>query len=269
MSELRAILVVTMILVVTDLVWLRRRRPGPRELLWLLFLTGIGAAGYEVFDHSPAFFPWLPLLFVINEVRLRFGLMHRDALTFEPYRYVPAMVVHVVTGSGEFGLWLALLLSLNGAVLRFILLALSRSSLPVGISPLDVDQIAPAPIRYRREEREDGFTMIEAIVGMTLIVTISSALFLAATGRAARLVQVREAAAAREAAVSVLERSGAWEFEELLAADGREFPVPGDGRPGRIEVEVLEPGLARVTVTAPRRGAVPLQLVTLRSRGEP
>ncbi len=269
MSDLRAILVVTMILVVTDLVWLRKRRRGPRELLWLLFLAGIGAAGYEIFNHSPAFFPWLPALFLLNEFRLGFGLMHRDSLNFEPYRYVPAMVVHIVTGNGELGLWAAVLLSLNGAVLRFILMTLSRSSLPVGLSPLDVDQIAPPPIRYRREEREGGFTMVEAIVGMTLIVVISSALFLAATGRAARLVQVREAAAAREAAVSVLERSGAWEFQDLLAADGREFSLPGDGRPGWIEVEELEPGLARVTVTAPRRSGVPLQLVTLRSRGEP
>ncbi len=269
MSDLRAILAVTMILVVTDLVWLRKRRPGLRGLLWLLFLTGIGAGGYEVFGHSPAFFPWLPVLFLANEFRLRFGMMHRDALNFEPYRYVPAMVVHVVTGNWEVALWAALLLSLNGAVLRFILMTISRSSLPVGLSMLDVDRIAPPPIRYHREEREDGFTMIEAIVGMTLIVTISSALFLAATSRAARLVQVREAAAAREAAVSVLERSGAWDFDDLIAADGREFTVAGDGQPGWIEVKRLEPGLVRITVTAPRRSGVSLQLVTLRTRGEP
>ena len=269
MSDLRAIVFVVLVLVATELVWLKKRQPGLRELIWLLFLTGIGTAGYEVFDHSPALFPWLPVLFLLNEIRIRFGLMYRCALGFEPYRYVPAMVVHVVTGNGELALWLALLLSLHSATLRFILIALSGSRFPLGLSPLDVDQIMPPPIHYDREEREGGFTMVEAIVSMTLIVVISSSLFLAVSSRGARLIQVREAAAAREAAVSVLERSGTWDFEELVAKSGSEFPVPGDGQAGRIEVEVLEPGLARVTVTAPRRGSPPLQLVTLRFRGEP
>ncbi len=269
MSELRAISFVLMLLVATDLVWLRKRRPGPGEMVWLLLLTGIGALGYEVFEGSPALFPWLPVLFVANEVRIRLGMMHRSALGFEPYRYVPAMVAHVVTGNGDLALWLALLLSLHSATLRFILLAVSGSGIPSGLSQLDVDQITPPPIRYDREEPESGFTMVEAIVSMTLIVVISSALFLAASSRGARLIQLREAAAAREAAVSVLERSGTWDFEELVAASGSEFPVPGDGQPGLLSVEMLEPGLARVTVTAPRRGAAPLTLVTLRARGEP
>ncbi len=269
MSDLRAILFVTMLLVATELVWLRKRQPGPAEMIWLLLFTAIGALGYKVFQGSPAVFPWLPALFLVNEVRIRFGMMHRTALGFEPYRYVPAMVAHVLTGNGELALWLALLLSLHSATLRFLLLAISGSRIPLGLSQLDVDQITPPPIRYDREEPESGFTMVEAIVSMTLIIVISSSLFLAASSRGARLIQVREAAAAREAAVSVLERSGTWEFEELVAASGSEFPVPGDGQPGRLEVEVLQPGLARVTVTAPRRGAAPLTLVTLRARGEP
>jgi Prokaryotic N-terminal methylation motif len=268
-SDLRAVLTASLIFMAANVLWFRRSQPTVLELAWLLFLVVVTAVADRVFPPSPLFFVWLPVLVVLNEVRLRLGLLDRQHPGLELYRYLPVMWVHMISGNLDLALWVAALLTMNRRMFRFVLVGLAGSRLPIGLSELDVDQIAPPPIRYDREKRQGGFTMVEAIVGMTIIATVSSGLLLASSGRAARLVHVRESAAAREAAVSALERSGALTFEELLANDQAEFPVPGDGEPGTIRVEVIEEDLARVTVTAPRRGQAPVTLVTLRSRRAP
>ena len=99
--------------------------------------------------------------------------------------------------------------------------------------------------------------------------TVAMAAFTAVANRAARIRQVRESTTARECAVSELERLGAVPFEKLAARNGTEFPVPGDGEPGLVEIEIVEAGLARIRVEAPRRGASPVVLETLRTGRRP
>ena len=133
----------------------------------------------------------------------------------------------------------------------------------MALSSFDVDQIVPPPLRYDREQDERGFTLVEAIVGLTLIAVIASALFTAAAGRSARLRQTRETAVTREAAVSELERISAVPFEDLPLQENSEFQVPSGT--GRTLITYPEDGIARIEVVAPRRGATPIRLETMRS----
>ena len=45
--------------------------------------------------------------------------------------------------------------------------------------------------------------------------------------------------------------------------------MPGGSEPGRLEVTELEEGLLEVRVTVPRRGAVPIEITTLKTGREP
>ena len=100
-----------------------------------------------------------------------------------------------------------------------------------------------------------------------MLVVVSSAIFLAVAQRSVRLRQLRETAVAREAAVSALEALSTVPFEELLERDGEEFAIAGGiaSEPGRVRVVPKEEGLLEVAVIAPRRGAAPIVLTTLRS----
>ncbi|MHC4469502.1 MAG: hypothetical protein ACYTDY_02330 [Planctomycetota bacterium] len=243
------------------------RRPSPVDLLWFLLLGTAAGAGHLAFRGSPAFLECLIGLVVIHLVRVRAGLLSESSRLLARWRYVPAAAVFAFTGSAGAAFAALLLLAASRKNARALLLAAGRFGWPVTISPLDVDQIVPPKLRYDRSDRESGITLVEAIVGMTLLATISAALFTAAAGRASRLRQVKETATVREATVSALERLAAVPFEELAEHDGEKFEVPAGT--GTTRITFTDEGLARIEVEAPRRGAAPVRLETLRTRRTP
>ena len=269
MTEAKALLAAVLLFAAVEATGvLGARRPRAGDLLWLAVALAAGAAGHLVFPATGAFFPGLAVLLVVQALRRQAGLLPAGAGLCDRGRYLIVLAAAVLVRHPGITALALLAAGLSRRNLRFALLLLTAVRSPVRLSALDVDQILPPPVRYDRRRKEEGFAIVEAVVGLALVATISTALFLAAAGRTARLRQSREAATAREAAVSVLERLGAAPFEELAARDGVEFEVAGGG-PGRVAVREREPGVLEVTVTAPRRGAAPVVLTTLRARRGP
>ena len=244
-----------------------RRRIRPADAFFALLVSGTGGAAATCFPAPHLFLEPAAGLVLLNVVRGAAGLLRRDAGALEHLRYVPVAAAHVFVGDFWVTLLVLLVLGFRTRNVRFVLLAMTRYAGPLRLSVTDVDQIVPERVTYVRPRTDSGITMVEIVVSMTLLATVSATVFTAAATRSVRVRQVRESAAAREAAVSELERLGAVDFAALAARDGEEFPVPGGGEPGRVAVAIVELALARIVVTAPRRSGAPIELATWRAEG--
>jgi hypothetical protein len=283
MTELRMLAVCLLVFETVDRVLLERgRKPDLAGVLWMAMIGGVVFAGASVFGEESRFLPAVTALPALNLLRHRFGLVGSGTSLLERWRYVPPAAVFVLGGEpGPVAAVFAAVALCSRRNLRGFLIAASGWQHPFRLSSVDIEQILPAPVRYEPPPGgepsepegppggESGMTLMELIVGMTLLVVISTSIFVASLQRSARLRQVRENARTREAAVSALERACAAPFAELAAEDGRTFTVPGDGERGEVRVEFSEEGLARIEVVAPRRGATPIRLATMRTRRLP
>jgi hypothetical protein len=248
---------------------LTNRATSLRDLAWAVVLGGITALGFAIFGTDPAYGGCFAALLLLNVIRHRTGMLDsRDGIVAR-WWFVPAAVVYALTRNVSTTAIVFGVLLLNRRVLRRLLHRTVVGRGPFALSAEDVEYIVPAPIEYRRPPKERGTMLLDVIVGTVVISAIAMTVFTAVASRAARIRQVREASAARECAVSELERLGAVAFADLAAQDRAEFAVPGGGEPGRVRVESVSDGLLRVRVLAPRRGAKPVVLETLRSRSAP
>ena len=244
-----------------------------RQFVWVFALAGVGYAAHVVFLPTTVVLGGLVPLTLFQLVRARIGAIGPQSGYLSRWRYVPVLLVGVFTEGSPWTLATFLLLAVNRKNIRYLLRFLTILPEPFNLSPLAVDQIMPERIRYDRspKDRQSGMAMMELVTGLTVLVVVTSAMFLAVAQRSVRLRQLRETAVAREAAVSALEVLSTVPFPDLLSHDGEEFAVVGgvSADPGRVRVVLKSDGLAEVTVTAPRRGAAPIVLTTLRSGRAP